>query len=90
MWWSVWWVWLAAALLMGILEMLVPAYIFLGFTIGAAFTGLGLAAGILTSLNMAWLLVIFAVLSLLGYIALRVAFGSPMGSVKKWDTDIND
>ncbi len=90
MWWTVWWIWLAAALVMAILEVVVPAYIFLGFAVGAAITGLAVAVGITAGLSMSWMLVVFAVLSLLGYIAVRFAFGAPGGSVKIWDRDIND
>jgi hypothetical protein len=34
--WHLWWVWLAAALGLAILEILVPGFIFLGFAVGAA------------------------------------------------------
>lgn len=87
MWWAVWWIWLAAALVLAILEVMVPAYIFMGFAIGAALTGVAVA---FVSLGMSATLVVFAVLSLLGYIAMRMAFGAPGGSVKVWDRDIND
>lgn len=89
-WWTTWWIWLAAALVLGILEMLVPAYIFMGFAIGAALTGIALAVGLFGGAGLSMTLVIFAALSLAGYIAMRAAFGAPGGSVKKWDTDIND
>ena len=35
MFWTIWWVWLCAALVLGILEVLVPGFVFLGFAIGA-------------------------------------------------------
>jgi len=90
MWWSIWWVWLAAALVLAILEVMVPAYIFMGFAIGAALTGIALAIGLFASSGLPAVLVVFAVLSLLGYIGMRLAFGAPGGSVKIWDRDIND
>jgi len=90
MWWTVWWIWLAAALVLGILEILVPAYIFLGFAFGAALTGIALSMGMFAEAGLSMALVVFAVLSLAGYIAMRFAFGAPGGTVKKWDTDIND
>ena len=40
MFWQLWWVWMVAAGLLAILEMLVPAFVFLGFAVGAAITGL--------------------------------------------------
>ena len=33
--WTVWWAWLALALLFGIAEVLLPGFVFLGFAIGA-------------------------------------------------------
>ena len=42
--WS-WWIWLAGAVVLAIVEMLVPGYLFLGFALGAAATGLVLLAG---------------------------------------------
>jgi membrane protein implicated in regulation of membrane protease activity len=85
--WSVWWVWVAGALVLGILEMVIPAYIFLGFAMGALAVGLLLA---LFSLTGPWAFVLFAVFSLLAYVALRLAFGLPHGQVKTFDRDIND
>ena len=43
--WSEWWVWAAFALVLVILEILVPAYLFLGFGIGAGVMGLILWIG---------------------------------------------
>ncbi len=87
--WSAWWVWMAAAAALGILEMLVPAWVFLGFALGAAMMGGLLALGWLT-LNAAWSLLLFAVLSLVAYLILRRLLGMKKGQVKVWTTDIND
>ena len=38
--WLTWWIWMAAALALGILEIVLPGFIFLGFAIGAAITGI--------------------------------------------------
>ena len=35
-WWTEWWVWAAAAVVLAVLEVFVPAYLFLGFAGGAA------------------------------------------------------
>lgn len=86
---SIWWAWLAAALVLGILEMLAPGFIFLGFAIGAAVVGLALL-GPLSLLSPAPLLLIFAVISLIAWLILRKVFQSPKGSVKTFDHDIND
>lgn len=87
--WTEWWVWMSGALILATLEVLIPGYIFLGFAIGAGVMGLlmlfGLSAG-----GFALTLVIFAVLSLISYLAMRRIFGLRTGQVKIWDTDIND
>ncbi|SFC63442.1 NfeD family protein [Tropicimonas isoalkanivorans] len=93
MWWSEWWVWMVAGLLLAILEVLAPGWIFLGFAIGAGVTSLfllvggPLAAWLASSLPA--LLVFSAVLSLLAWLALRRLLGSRAGSVKTYDEDIN-
>ena len=38
--WSEWWVWAAGALILAIIEVLVPGYVFLGFAIGAGIMAL--------------------------------------------------
>ena len=84
-----WWPWMAAALALAILETFAPAYVFLGFAVGAAAMGLlflvggPLAAWLSGSLALA--LVVFAALSLLAWVVLRSVFGSRSG-----DRDIND
>ena len=86
--WSLWWVWLAAALVLGILEVLAPGFIFLGFAIGAALVGLLLLSPLTPGL--AALLAIFAVLSLIAWLLLRRFFRAPGGRARMIDTDIND
>ena len=90
-----WWVWALAALLLGILEVVAPTYILLGFAIGAGLVALGLVAGVLSVLTasaygLAWLMVIFAVASLLAWLALRAVFWKPGGGAKTFDKDVND
>ena len=87
--WSLWWVWISAAVVLAILEVMVPGYIFLGFAVGAAFMGIMIALGI-SGFSLPWALVIFAVLSLVAYLAMRKIFGIRHGQVKIWDRDIND
>jgi len=92
--WGLWWVWLAAALVLGILEMAVPAFVFLGFALGAGVTGLTLLIGggqaVWLAASMPRLLVYFAVLSLVAWLVLRKVVGVRRGQVKVWDRDIND
>ncbi|MCC7319916.1 MAG: hypothetical protein IT542_02955 [Rubellimicrobium sp.] len=87
--WSTWWVWMAAGLVLAILEVMVPGYIFLGFAAGAVVMGILLASG-LFPLGAGWALVVFAVLSLIAYILLRAAFRGDETQVKVIHHDIND
>jgi membrane protein implicated in regulation of membrane protease activity len=87
--WSLWWVWLAAALALGIIELLAPGFIFLGFAIGAlAVSMLLLNTGL--SLGLPLLLLLFAALSLTAWLILRRFFALPKGQVKRFEDDIND
>ncbi|SMX42343.1 NfeD family protein [Octadecabacter ascidiaceicola] len=85
-----WWVWMGASLVLAILEVFAPGWVFLGFAVGAFFLGAMIALGIGTGLSLAWSLVIFAVLSLIAYVLMRQIFGVRRGQVKIWDRDIND
>ena len=87
--WSVWWVWGAAALVLAILEVLVPGFVFVGFAVGAAAVALFLLNTGL-NLGLAPLLLIFAVLSLVTWLILRRYFALPKGQVKRFTDDIND
>jgi inner membrane protein len=89
MMWAVWWVWIVAGFALGVLEVLAPGYIFLGFSIGALVTGLGLALGLLGG-NLAVLLLVFALASLAAWFVLRRTMGIRKGQVRLWDKDIND
>ena len=87
--WLIWWIWLAGALVLAILEVVLPGFIFLGFAIGAAITGiLLLIPGLTPSMHI--LLLIFAVLSLVAWLGLRRMFALPTGQVKTFNHDIND
>ena len=89
-WYNEWWIWMAAGLVLAIAEMLIPAWSFLGFAVGAFAMGVMIALGIGSGLSLAWALVVFAVLSLNAYIGLRQLFGIRRSQVKVWDRDIND
>jgi inner membrane protein len=87
--WTEWWVWLSAAMFLAILEVLIPAFVFLGFAVGAAAIGLLLWLGLL-NVSAAVSLVAFAVTSLIAYAILRVVFGRYKDQVKRIDHDINE
>ncbi|SFL89500.1 NfeD family protein [Shimia aestuarii] len=86
---STWWVWLAFALVLAILEVLVPGFVFLGFAIAAAIVGL-MVLGPASLLSLPTLILIFAALSLASWLLLRRFFALPKGQVKTFDHDIND
>mgnify|MGYP001826271936 CR=1 FL=1 len=92
--WSLWWVWMIAALVLGLLEIMVPSWIFLGFAIGAAVTGglLGVGGPLASWLSgsLPATILVFAILSLAGWLALRWVVGVRKGQVKVWDRDINE
>lgn len=86
---TVWWVWLAAALVLASLEVLIPGFVFLGFAIGAGVTGLALL-GPLGWLSPALIVLLFAALSMLAWLLLHRFFSLPKGQVTRFDRDIND
>ncbi len=89
--WTVWWAWASFALVLAILEVLAPGFIFLGFAIGAGVVALLLAilgAGGLGGVPI--VLVVFAVVSLIAWLILRRSFSLKSGQVKTFDRDIND
>jgi inner membrane protein len=87
--WSIWWLWLAGALILAILEVLAPGFVFIGFAVGAAAVGLILLNTGVT-LGLPYLALIFAALSLLTWLILRRYFALPKGQVKTFDEDINE
>ena len=86
--WEIWWVWAAFGLGLAIFELLAPGFIFLGFAIGAVVLGVLAAVGVVFSLP--WALVVFGVVSLAAWIALRQVFGVREGQRKTFHHDINE
>lgn len=86
-----WWVWGIAAMALALLEMLAPAYVFLGFAIGAGLVSLGLLLelGIMPG-NVPGLLILFGVLSGLAWIGLRLGMGVRKGQIRTFRHDINE
>ena len=87
--WATWWVWVAGGFALGVLEVLAPGYIFLGFASGSVMTGVLIAIGILGG-SLPKLLVVFALLSLVSWLGVRKIAGVRAKQVKVWDRDIND
>jgi len=86
--WMVWWIWVAFGIGLGILEVIVPGYIFLGFAIGAVMTGVLIGLGLTASVSV--LILTFGLISLASWFVLRQLFGVRRGQVKIWDRDINE
>lgn len=85
---GLWWAWLVLAVILAALEVLLPVFVFLGFAAGATVTGIALALGLGTGAG--WTLMIFAVLSALAYLGLRMALGRDGGRARIVRGDIND
>lgn len=92
MWHSIaatWWAWIVLGFALGVLEVLAPGYIFIGFAIGAVLTGILVGLGV-APVGLPALILIFAVASLAAWLILRRTLGVRKGQVKLWDRDIND
>jgi len=87
--WTIWWVWVVAGFGLGVLEVLVPGFIFLGFAVGAVGTGVLVGLGLIGG-NVPVLSLVFALLSVGAWLALRATMGVRRGQVKLWDKDVND
>lgn len=85
---TLWWVWISIALALGVVEILAPGFIFLGFAIGALIMAGIVATATLT--NTAALLALWAILSLIAWIALRAAFRKQSSGARVVREDIND
>lgn len=87
--WTIWWVWVVAGVVLAVLEIMVPGFVFLGFAVGAGLTGVLVGLGIAPA-NVAALALVFAVLSLVAWVLLRRSVGVFRHQVKVWHKDIND
>lgn len=86
--WQEWWVWIAAGVVLAILEVVVSGYVLLGFAVGAVLTGVLIWAGLLGP-SLAVMLLVFALASLGAWLILRKIFGLPKDNVKIIHHDIN-
>lgn len=86
---ATWWAWIVLGFALGVLEVLAPGFIFLGFAIGAVLTGILVGLGIAPA-GISALLLMFAVMSVVAWLVLRRTMGVREGQVKIWDRDIND
>lgn len=87
--WENGWLWLIAALVLALLELFAPAWVFLGIAISVAIMGLVLLIGLWTG-GLPMALVVTAILSGLIWYLLRRLAGVRKDQVRVWDRDIND
>lgn len=87
-WLALWWVWVCLALAFGVVEVLLPTWVFLGFALGAL--AMALVVVLFPSLSTAALLALFALLSLLGWIFLRQVFRRQSSGARIVTRDINE
>lgn len=86
---AIWWVWLSAALVLALIEVLLPAFLFLGFALGAAVMAI-LVLFWPGTLSAPVALAVFAGLSLIAWIILRVVFRNQRSGARFFQHDIND
>lgn len=84
---DLWWVWLCAALVLAIAEVLLPGFIFLGIAIGAV--GMAVLVAIFPGVSPALMAVLFGGLSLVAWLGLKRAFRARDGAARIIHDDIN-
>lgn len=85
---SIWWLWVAIALVLGLIELVAPSFIFLGFSLGALATSAYVGLADVPSPSV--LFAFFSVVSLLAWVGLRFAFRRQSSDAKIITRDIND
>lgn len=85
---TLWWPWICIALALGLIELLAPGFIFLGFAIGAL--AMAVIVFVLPTTNIPALLAMFAICSLIGWIVLRILFRRQSSDARIVTQDIND
>ena len=91
-WIAIWWVWIVLALVLAIIEVLAPGFIFLGIAIGAALVGLMILVlpETMSGLTPNAMLALFGGLSLLSWIVLKMLFRRQSSGAKIVTRDVND
>lgn len=87
--WTNGWLWIIAALVLALIDLMLPGYIFMGVALATALMGVALLAGLWTgSLPVA--LVVTAILSGVIWLALSRMRGVDRSETRIWHRDIND
>lgn len=87
--WQNGWVWIIAAALIALIELVVPGYVFLSLGVAAAVIGLALLAGVWGA-GLAVTLLVAAIIAAGVMLSLRRIFGTSRGEKRVWRRDIND
>ena len=85
---TLWWVWICAALALGVIELLAPGFIFLGFAIGAL--AMAVFVFVMSATNVPALIAMFAILSQFGWMGLRLVFRRQSSGARIVKRDINE
>lgn len=85
---SLWWMWICIALVVGLIELLAPGFIFLGFALGALV--MAAVVYVVPGLSVPLMLALFAILSLMAWIALRQIFKHQSSGARIVTQDINE
>ena len=83
-----WWVWVCIALVLGLIEVLAPAFIFLGFALGALI--MALLAALMGFDSLPMMLAVYGGLSLVCWILLKLVFRRQSSGARVITRDIND
>ena len=83
-----WLAWVAFGIVLMLLELLMPSYLFLCFGFGAIGTGITLALGM--TMSAQYLMLLFSIASLISWVLLRQVFKLPKENVQTFDQGIND
>ncbi len=91
-WLTLWWAWIAFAMVLGIIEILAPGFIFLGIALGAAIVALLLLVmpDVIAGLGFSTMMALFAALSLVSWLGLRYAFRHQSSGAEIFTDDVND
>ncbi len=87
--WTNGWLWVIAGLVVALIELVLPGYVFLGTAIALVVMGLLLLTGI-WGIGLPGTLIVVAVMSFVAWLLLRRWMGIQHGQVRIWRDDIND
>lgn len=87
--WMNGWLWILAALVIALIELFLPVWVFLGIAIAVLIMGVAILLG-LWSGSLPLALIVTALLSGVVWLFLRRIMGTTHGQVRVWKTGIND